>query len=232
MGEVLRFFKQYEWVLYTILALPALIYVGRFIRAWQEIRSARFGLERETGQYRLNQAAIVLFVLFLTGGVAFSMITFVEPLLPVDAILPTATLDLLATPGTEVAGQEVAEPLGPPSTATPLPTVAVLEDGCVAGVLEITSPQPDEAISGVVDVLGTVDIPNFGFFKFEVARAQEELWLTIQAKRNIVRDGVLVEDWDTSRLPPGLYVLQVVVTDNSGQSLPPCRIAVRIGAPQ
>jgi hypothetical protein len=83
-------------------------------------------------------------------------------------------------------------------------------------------------LQGSVEVRGTVDVSNFGFYKIEYARAEEELWLTIQAGRNIVRDGVLVEAWDTSRLPTGGYVLQLIVINNAGQELEPCRIPVRI----
>jgi hypothetical protein len=232
MGEALRFFRQYEYVLYSILAIGTGIYLGKFFKAWQDIRSARFGLERDSGQRRLNQAAVGLFILFVIAGVLFSLITFVEPMLPVAALVPTATLDLLVTPGAQEVNQAPDELTDEFATATSLPTVGVIEEGCVPGEIEITSPKPDEVISGEVDVYGTVDIPEFGFFKFEVARAEEELWLTIQAKRSIVRDGALVEGWDTSRLPPGLYMLQVVVTDNSGEALPPCRVPVRIGSPE
>ena len=80
-------------------------------------------------------------------------------------------------------------------------------------------------------MLGSADIDNFGFYKFEVARAEEELWLTIQVGRAIVEAGVLLETWDTSRLPVGDYALQLIVTDNEGEELAPCRIPVRIEAP-
>jgi hypothetical protein len=234
MSEALRFFKQYEFVVYAILGLGGAVYFFRFVRAWQEVRDARFGLERESGQRRLNQAAIALFLLILLGVMVFSLVTFVEPLLPVADILSTPTIDLLATPGEEGtpdpnAAAELA--IGEAATATPLPTVEVLEDGCVPGVLEITSPEAGDTISGEIDVLGTVKIPDFGFYKFEIARAQECLWLTIRAQRSIVEDDVLVDNWDTSRWTAGEYVLQLVVTDNSGESLPPCRIPVRIGTP-
>ena len=98
--------------------------------------------------------------------------------------------------------------------------------------MTITEPEAGSSISGAVEVRGTVDVPNFGFYKFEVARAEEELWLTIQAGRTVVQDGVLVENWDNSRLPTGDYVLQLVVTDSEGQELPPYRVPVRIETAQ
>jgi hypothetical protein len=54
--------------------------------------------------------------------------------------------------------------------------------------------------------------------------------LTIQAGDTIVENDVL-GPWDTTRLSPGDYLLRLVITDNAGQSLPPCTIQVRVEAP-
>jgi hypothetical protein len=226
MAELLRFFVQYEAVLYFVLGLGGIIYFYRFWNSWQEVRLAVYGLEREASRARLNQAAVVLFFLLILAVFVFIMVTFVATTLPAQSLLSTPTLDLgLGTPadGTQPA------PTSTVSQSAVLPTVGIDPAACVPNRVIITAPTEGETISGAVEVRGTVDIPNFGFYKFEVARAEEELWLTIQAGRNVVRDGILVENWDTSRLPPGSYVLQLVVTDSAGQELPPCRIPVSIG---
>lgn len=231
MAEVLRFFVQYEAVLYFLLGLAGILYFYRFWLAWQELRLATYGLERQAARERLNQAAILLFSMLVIAVGVFVMVTFVATSLPAQELLATPTLSL------SLSGQDAATTVTPASgsdglfTATPLPTVSVDAAACLPAQLIITEPEADTTISGSVDVVGAVDVPNFGFYKFEVARAEEELWLTIQAGRTIVRDGVLVENWDTSRLPSGNYVLQLVVTDNAGRELPPCRIPVRIEAP-
>lgn len=225
MAELLRFFVQYEAVLYFILGLGGIIYLYRFWNSWQEVRLAVYGLEREASRSRLNQAAVVLFFLLILAVFVFIMVTFVATTLPALSLLSTPTLDFgLGTPsGTQVA------PTSTVAQSAVLPTVGIDPAACVPNRIIITAPTGGETISGAVEVRGTADIPNFGFYKFEVARADEELWLTIQAGRNVVRDGILVENWDTSRLPPGSYVLQLVVTDSSGEELPPCRIPVSIG---
>lgn len=228
MAEVLRFFVQYEAVLYFVLGLGGIIYLYRFWLAWQEVRSAVYGLEREASRARLNQAAIVLFILLVGAIVIFMMVTFVSTAMPI--ILATPTLDLSA--GSPFDRTPTSQQTANIATATPLPTVSIDPAGCVPNRIIITSPVAGDVLQGAVEVRGTVDVPNFGFYKFEVARAEEELWLTIQAGRNVVRDGVLVENWDTSRLPAGDYVLQLLVTDSSGAELPPCRIPVRIELPQ
>lgn len=226
MSDLLRFFVQYEAVLYFVLGLGGILYFYRFWLAWQEVRLAVYGLERDASRVRLNQAAIVLFVLLILAVIIFIMVTFVATTLPAQALLATPTLNLVspfdstATPGEALV-----------FTATPLPTVSIDPSACVPNSVNITDPETGDTLRGAVEVRGTADIPNFGFYKFEVARAEEELWLTIQAGRAVVRDGILVENWDTSRLPTGRYVLQLVVTDASGSELPPCRVPVEIALP-
>ncbi len=231
----MRFFQAYEGVLYTLLGLAAAIYLYRFAQAWQEMRGAVFGLEKESARQRLNQAALALLALILMGVGVFSVVAFIAPGLPIvdDATLnqfaiasgQTPTLLSLASPGTPGTAAVTGVP-----TATRLPTVAVLQEGCIPDELNITSPQAGETLRGIVEVTGTVNVPDFGFYKFEVARAQEELWLTIQAGRTIIVEGILVAGWDTSRLPPGDYVIQLLATQSNGQALPPCRVPVRIGS--
>lgn len=225
MAEVLRFFVQYEAAIYFILGLGGILYFYRFWLAWQETRLAVYGLEREASRERLNQAAIVMFVLLIFAVLVFIMVTFIATTLPAQALLATPTLDLSINSPFDGTSTPSGVSL---VTATALPTVSIDPAGCVPNRIDISSPESGDALQGAVEVTGTVDVPNFGFYKFEVARAEEELWLTIQAGRNVVRDGVLVENWDTSRLSPGAYVLQLIVTDASGEELPPCRIPVRI----
>lgn len=224
MAEVLRFFVQYESALYFILGLGGILYLYRFWLAWQEVSSAVYELEREASRTRLNQAAGVLFFLLLVALVIFVMVTFVAATLPAQELLATPTLDLSSSlPGTP-SGQETVTVL----TATPLPTVSIDPTACVADSLNIAAPESGEVLRAAIEIRGTVDVPNLGFYKLEYARAEEELWLTIQAGRSIVRDDVLVEAWDTSRLPAGNYVLQLIVIDNAGEELDPCRVPIRI----
>jgi hypothetical protein len=74
-----------------------------------------------------------------------------------------------------------------------------------------------------------VDVENFGFYKLEIARVQDGLWLPIQANRVLVPEDATLVEWDSSLFPPGDYVLQLVVTTNDGDEYPPCRIPIRIG---
>jgi hypothetical protein len=228
MAEVLRFFDQYQAALYFILGLGGIVYLYRFWLAWQEVSSAIYDLERQESRMRLNKSALVLFAMLLLA-VGIFVTTSLVSALPLHELLATPTLDLsaAAAPSTPSASE--------PSTlftATPLPTVSINPAACISESINISEPLAGTVLQGVVEVRGTVDVPGFGYYKLERSRADEELFLTIQAGRTIVRDGVLVESWDTTSLPPGEYVLQLVVTDSAGKELPACRIPVRIEVPE
>lgn len=228
MVEILKFFQQYEAVVYFILGIGVIYYGWRFWTSWLEVRSAIYGLEQQSAQLRLNQSAISIFALVGMGFIVFSLVTFIAPVVAPEIVLPIATFDVnsLSPQSTIFPEEELAVEGEPLSTA--LPTVQVDEEACVVGRVEITSPEGGSSLQGEVNIEGTADIPNFGYYKFEIARSQEELWRTIRAGRNPIKDNYLMEDWDTSLFPPGDYVIQLVVTDNEGTEEPKCRIPVRI----
>lgn len=232
MEEALRFFRTYEMWMYVILALAGLVYVRKFILAWEDLRRAAFGLERESAQSSLNQSAGMLVLLFVMAVAVFVLVSFVAPSFPASNPLLTPTMDLLASPTTTLAADgtdlESATPtLGDVSLT---PTVEVVGEGCVPGQIMLTEPVDGSEINGVIVVKGTASIQNFGFYKYELAQPGETTWLTIQAGREIIQDGDLGQ-WDTRTLAPGDYMLRLVVTDNQGESLEPCVIRVHVNNP-
>ena len=113
-------------------------------------------------------------------------------------------------------------------TPVPSPTpIQQVGEGCIPEQILITEPKYGDLVTGIVPVVGTADIENFGFYKYEVARPGETVWLTIQAGREPKQESELGQ-WDTSTLSPGEYHLRLVVTDNVGNSLPPCTISVQV----
>ena len=228
MQALLRFLKTYELGVYLLLGLAFLLYLRRMIQAWRVWQGALFGLEREEAERRLRSAFLGV---ILSAGLmltTFALVTFATPAQTGPVPLPTATLDLLATPLTETASAATPTPQGTP---TPLPTPALDTGGCVPDQVFIASPQTGDTISGEVTIEGTANIPNFGFYKVEFAPANEALFLTIGVGRVPRVQEPLIEGWDTSGIPPGDYIIQLVVTDNQGEALPPCRVRVRIVPP-
>jgi hypothetical protein len=108
------------------------------------------------------------------------------------------------------------------SPVTPAGTV-----GCMPDQIMISSPKPGGDVTGKIILTGTVDVPNFGFYKYEYSPQGSETWATIAAGNQIVHNGELGV-WDTSQLVSGDYQIRLVVTDNLGKSMPACIVPLHI----
>jgi hypothetical protein len=237
MNELLRFLKTYEVWIYILLGFVGLIYLRKLFLALEEWRGALFGLEKDNAQRRLSEAMSILILLALMGASEFFLVSFISPTFPGIAVLPTPTLDLLATPTVTLAASGtglslVAAPLSTPSVAGLNQTQA--PNGCKAGQIEFLFPdKPGAEIKGAVILKGTVNVPDFGFYKYEFTTPGNQSWTTIAAgnKNVTAENGGELGPWDTSQLTPGDYILRLVVTDHQGNQLPECQMPVRVSAP-
>lgn len=234
MEEALGFFQAFEVWIYLLLALGGLFYARKFILAWQELREAAFGLERESAQARLNQAASILVLLLAMAIAEVVLVSFVAPAVPGAMPLLTPTVDLLTTPTITLPPEQPTPSPGAEQESSVTSTPTASGTGCVPGVIEIIAPASGSEIGGVVQITGTVNIPNFGFYKLEMKRLEDTNWLTILAGNEPKTNGLL-GSWNTSLLSPGNHQLRLVAADNQGQTLPPCTIELRVtnvtGAP-
>jgi len=226
MEEAIGFFTAFEFWIYLLIGLAALFFIRKFILSWRELKDAAFGLERESAQSRLNQSATVL-VLLLTMAVSeFVLVYFISPAIPAASALPTLTINPLSTATTTVPAEMMNQGEDSMAAAQP-PPEAVSGEGCIPDQIMISFPIGGQEVSGVVEILGTADIPNFGFYKLEIKRPEEAVWLTLQAGNQVVRDGKL-GDWDTRRLTPGEYQLGMVVVDSVAQASQPCIVNILV----
>lgn len=219
MGLIYRSLATYSPLVYIVLAIMGLYAFRRMWRTWREWRDAVYSLEREFALNRLGRATAFGFLVLLLFFAEFYVATFIVPSLPASDIMVTPTLDLLATPvGT--LSPNAALPLGTPDVQSGM-------SGCIPDQIMLTSPDPGGDISGTVTLSGTADIPNFGFYKYEISPVGTNSWTTIAAGAKPVKDDELGK-WDTTALANGDYFLQLVIIDNVGQTLEPCVIAVRV----
>lgn len=238
MDAFVRYARDYELIVYIILGVFALLHVRQFLRAWDDLRGSAFGIERDLAQRKLNQAASMLVLALVIFVAQFSIVAYFAPALPDAMPLPSATLDLEATAAVQPSATPTATAAltpgleGTPTlAATPLPTVGFEgSTACVEGEVFISQPLDGSEVSGVVQVTGTANLDNFGFYKYEVARPGDTVWLSINASDQTVEEGNLGE-WITTALPAGDYLLRLVVVDNQGLSMPPCIIRVRVLEP-
>ena len=224
MGVVFRNLATYERPIYIVLAIVALYTFRWMWRAWREWQNSVYGLEREFTLQKLRQATAFAFMILSLFFVEFYIATFVAPTLPASDILSTPTLNLLATPAGTLSPDAATQAALAPITQE----VPSGMSGCDPDKLMITSPKSGEIINGTIELTGTANVPNFGFYKYEFAVAGSELWATISADRKMVKNDVL-GSWSTGTLVPGEYQLRLVVTDTQGQALPACVISVRVG---
>lgn len=229
MEQALQFFRVYEIWIYVILGILAFWQIRKFVLAWNELRGAFFGLEREAAQSRVNSAATMVVLLILMAVAEFTVVTFVAPTLPGANLLPTATLDLLATPTTTLPA-----PIQNPDQTqgiTPTPGEVAAAEGCTVGQVNLTYPLNGTRVSGNITVRGTADVVNFGFYTLQIAYPGDASWVPIQVGQQPVKNDTL-SIWDTSSLTPGEYMLRLVVTDNVPNELPACTIQVTVEATQ
>ncbi len=222
MVAIFGFLSTYEGLIYFILLLGGLFNARWLLRSWKAWRGAIFGLEREISQRRFARALAAALILFALVLGEFIIASFIVPSIPPSAFIPTPTVDLLVTP-TGTLSAEMAATI----EARPAPQAENFSEGCIPGELIVDSPIPGQALSGIVELIGTVDIPTFGFYKFEVSPIGEDNWATIYAGRDVVNDDVLGR-LDTAELTPGDYHLRLVLIDNLGEALPPCLVQIRV----
>lgn len=221
MIEFLRYIRDVEYLVYFILGALAVWQLRKFFLAWEELRGAAFGLEKESAQVRLNRSAAFLVVLLFLTAAEFGLVSFIIPAVPGVDPIPTPTVDLLATATATLAPEEVEEP-----TPTPLsgqqgtPSV---QQGCIPDEVMITFPENNSVVSGGVEIEGTANIDDFGFYKLEISPINSNNWLTIVAGVDPVLDDEL-GFWGTSQLESGNYSLRLVVLDNQGVQREPCRV--------
>jgi hypothetical protein len=229
MEEALVLVEEYQSWIYLVLGVFGLVYLRLTINRAKELRSTFFGLERARARENLIRSIMMLSLVGVGLVVTFIAATFGGPAIPIAArptVLPTVSL--LSTPE-EPTGEE-----GVIETATAMGEGLQDESGCFNQNATILSPENEDSVSGVVEIVGIANIPGFAFYKIEVmSLTPDSVWQAIGAGTDPVcencDDGSLIlARWDTSLITPGEYILRLVVTDSAGNAPLPCEIDLRV----
>jgi hypothetical protein len=81
-------------------------------------------------------------------------------------------------------------------------------------VTQITAPDNCDAVSGLVNVIGTVSDDNMNSWALQYTGGPTNAWVTIASGSSSITNA-LIATWDTSRLPPCAYTLRLVAGDHS-----------------
>jgi hypothetical protein len=227
MQSFLQFLTGAEPLLYIILGILGVIYLRRLFISIGDWRLATFGLEKEMAQRGMASAftGLGLIAVFLIAEV--TVVSILSVRYPVTT-LATPTADLLSTAAPTLG----AGTPGPDNVVGVNATAQVNStEGCVEGQIEWTSPVEGDTISGSVEMTGTINVTNLGFYKYEYREQSNDVWITIAGGSAPVLDAALGGTWDTSERTPGDYQLRLVVYDNQNNAFPACVINVQVAAP-
>lgn len=223
MQSLLSLLKTYEVWIYALLAIASVMPLIRLVSALAEWRKSTFGLEREAALRRVASSATMLSLIFSIVLAQFILVTFIAPLEPVVPVEEE-----------EGGGFNFLSLLGVTETPTPEPgevqqdAAALMSSGCVKDVLEWTYPAPAQVVSGLVELRGTVQFDNLGFYKFEYRQAGTQTWTAIAAGDQPRKDDLLGGEWSTRQLINGDYELQIVAVDTENNPFPACIIPITI----
>jgi hypothetical protein len=224
LDDILRGLTTYSTGIFFLLGLGLLIYLRNFISGLREWQGSVFGLEKDLAQRKLISAAtgLTLVLMLLIGE--FLLITVIRPQMsqvPDEQNRVTSPL-VTSTPTLSSVDNQTPEPVLPPAFDQ-----EDLVSECVEEVLEITSPINGEQVSGTVELIGTVNVEDFGSYKYEYSTTGTINWITIAAGNQLKLDESL-GFWYTSALTPGPYILKLVPLNNMGEELTPCIISVEV----
>ena len=225
MEELIRFVVNYEVGIYIVLGVVLLINLRRLLSAWISLSKANFGLEREVARKGIRSAFTFIFLVSLFGLSNFILVSVASIRYPGIAQIATPTIDLLSTQ-TPFTGEGIDPNVTPQGLQQTQTAIAVT--GCVPDQLEWIDPQQGDEIRGSIELIGTVDLPNLGFYKYEYRYQGDEIWTPISAGNKPVVEEALGGTWNTEQLQPGNYFLRLVVSDNANNLIKPCEIEVKI----
>jgi hypothetical protein len=228
MEALLQFLETYEVWIYVILGAVGLVYFRKTFLAWKEWRTSAFGLERENAQRRFSSSITVVILLALMGMAELVLVSFISPVVP-QLALQTPTVSMLVTPTVTLRPNEPTPTVSTETQPTQLISSTTTADGCVPGQVEWTSPKSGDEVKGAVELKGTVNIPDLGYYKYEYSQQGSDSWTIIAGNNQTVVDGQLGV-WNTDLLVAGDYQLRLVVSDSQDNTLTPCGIKVTVAA--
>jgi hypothetical protein len=223
MSDIVLFLSKNETWFYLFLGGISIYLISKLFAAIALWRDAAFGMEREIAQRKFGTSLTFLVLIFLMALFEFFLVSYSSSFMPDLQALATPTMDLLATPTVTlpVTSQQTAE------VAAVTLTPTAMEDGCIPGELEWIFPTQGSEVSDVVELVGTIDIPNFGFYKYEYTEPGNSIWKTI-AGGNVPKTNETIGAWNTTQLIPGDYLLRLIALDNQNVEYPACIVQVRV----
>ncbi len=246
MAFFVQLLANYAGLIYIALIVGGVFYVREIILARQDLQQSLYSLEREAATSRMWRSVLMLGVLGLIAAATFVLSTVVAPaaITSEGSVTPTAAFTLPTTTPTPTFQPTPTRTPRPPtptpglptptvagvSTEAPTPSPVPLPAGqCPDPNVQIVAPVAGQVFSSEIQVRGTADAPNFAFYKLTLnGPATGGVTQTAgDVVRAPVRGGVLgAIDPTTLLTQPGVYIVGLVVVDNTGNELPHCDVSI------
>ncbi len=258
MGFLVEAIANISPYIYATCGLLALFQLYRTWQVRAERRQAVFSLERDKALddlYRIFLSALLMLVVM--GFTYFTSTTLREAMSAVESSSVLSSPDDPSAPSNSSLSALIPTPTFTPEppTPTPLPTRIVVptpvpdnreEDEqpeepapapnqlpvspalCPDGRSVILSPGNGAIVSGEVPIVGTAQHDQFSFYKLEFASsgANQSFNYFDGAESPVV--GGLLGNLNSSAMANGIYVIQVVVVDTTGNYPQPCSVTVTV----
>jgi hypothetical protein len=238
MTIIVKLIADYAVWLYLFLVLAAFLFLRAYVVARRERENAIFTLERESATGRMVQATTGLLVtLIVVAGVFYTSRVLVEEV-PLPEVTPTPTVlvvlppsptppPLLPTP-TSTATPRPRPTATPAETSTPMPEAPqTVPADCPNPAVRISEPGTGTVVAGVIQIVGSANIPDLEYYKFEFRDTGGGDWTFIQRFNQAINGGILGA-WDTRSVPSGDYELRLVVVDKTGNYPSPCVLRLTV----
>lgn len=225
MLDLLNFIASYEIGAYIIFGLVIIINLKNVFEGIIGLKKANFRLEKEVAQKKLRSSITIISLFLIFGLSIFILVSVASIKFPGISRIATPTVDLLAT---NVPGNAESSIVQGTLEMEKMTQTAIALTGCIPGQLEWIEPASGDEVSGSVELRGTVNVPNLGFYKYEYKFQSEDIWTPISAGNKPVIEELFGGRWNTEQLQPGNYSLRLVVSDNQNNLLKPCEIEVKV----
>jgi hypothetical protein len=251
MAFLIQLLANYAGLIYIGCAIGAAFAVRDILAARSEALLTRFSLEREAASSRIVRSSIMVVLFIGLAIVTLILASNVAPNLPrassstptpsfalptgtaTPTIQPTPTRKPTLTPAPTRAGpSSITTTPEPPTlepTLLPLPPVS-----CPAPNVQLTAPASGQIVSGEFQLFGTANAPNFAFYKFTLkGPGTNEVELTAGEPVREAKQAAVLGSLDPSIYfnQPGVYLVGLVVVDNTGSEYPHCVLPIVIQPP-
>lgn len=224
LQDILRGLFTYRIWIFILLGIGFLLYLLKFIQGLKEWKKAVFGLEQNIVQRKIITSSTGLILIFLLLLGEFLVVTIIAPQMPAKQV-GASEEEMINQLPVDINLAEDSQNLDV-NDNQPQDKVD-LDFECIEGVVDIVFPANGDSISGTIEVIGSVNVDNFGSYKYEYSPTTNTSWVTIAAG-NQLKLKESIGYWHTGDLMPGAYFLRLAPLDNTGEELKPCIVTVDI----